>query len=78
MLCWSLPQEELAALRHDVAPSMLREPLSLEDTAAHYVRPSLQHAFIDMCRCDAAAAGGTLASMCPQQGSGALSPPQLP
>lgn len=43
-------QEELAALRRDIAPSMLREPLSLEETAARYVRPSLQEPFLNMCR----------------------------
>lgn len=42
-------QEELAMLREDVAPSWLREPLSIEDTAARYVRPALRDVFIALC-----------------------------
>ena len=42
-------QAELEALRQDLAASMLREPMSLEATAARYVRPSLQQHFITMC-----------------------------
>jgi hypothetical protein len=42
-------QAELEALRQDLAASMLREPMSLEETAARYVRPSLQQHFITMC-----------------------------
>jgi phytoene dehydrogenase-like protein len=41
---------ELALLRADVAPSWLDEPLSIEETAARYVRPALQQAFVDLCR----------------------------
>ncbi len=43
-------QEELAALREDVAPTWMREPLSIEDTAERYVRPALRRIFIDLCR----------------------------
>ena len=43
-------QTELAALRADVAPTWLREPLSIEDTAARYVRPALRSVFVDLCR----------------------------
>eukprot|EP00208_Stichococcus_sp_RCC1054_P007012 CAMPEP_0206135706 /NCGR_PEP_ID=MMETSP1473-20131121/977_1 /ASSEMBLY_ACC=CAM_ASM_001109 /TAXON_ID=1461547 /ORGANISM="Stichococcus sp, Strain RCC1054" /LENGTH=534 /DNA_ID=CAMNT_0053527747 /DNA_START=267 /DNA_END=1871 /DNA_ORIENTATION=- len=42
-------QAELAALRDDLAPSMMRQPLSLEDTAAVYVRPRLRQEFIELC-----------------------------
>jgi len=41
---------ELAALRADVAPSWLAEPLSIEATAAEHVRPELQRVFIELCR----------------------------
>lgn len=44
-------QAELAALRDDLAPSMMRQPLSLEDTAAVYVRPRLRQEFIELCTC---------------------------
>ncbi len=43
-------QAELAALREDVAPTWLREPLSVEDTAESFVRPALRRAFVDLCR----------------------------
>jgi phytoene dehydrogenase-like protein len=43
-------EEEIAKLRADVAPSWLREPDSIEDTAGKYVRPGLQQTFIDLCR----------------------------
>lgn len=42
--------EELAALREDIAPTWLEEPLSIEDTADRYVRPALRRAFVDLCR----------------------------
>jgi phytoene dehydrogenase-like protein len=42
--------EEIAKLRADVAPSWMREPDSIEETAARYVRPGLQQTFIDLCR----------------------------
>ena len=43
-------QAELDGLREDVAPSWLREPLSIEDTADRYVRPGLQQVFVELCR----------------------------
>lgn len=42
--------EEISELREDVAPTWLEAPLSIEDTAAKYVRPALRQAFIDLCR----------------------------
>ncbi len=41
---------ELAALRDDIGPTWLMAPLSLEDTAARYVRPALREIFVDLCR----------------------------
>ncbi len=41
---------ELAALREDVAPTWLAEPLTVEETAGRYVRPALQQTFVDLCR----------------------------
>jgi hypothetical protein len=38
------------ALREDVAPTWLAEPLSLEETAERYVRPALRNVFVDLCR----------------------------
>jgi phytoene dehydrogenase-like protein len=43
-------QTELAALRDDLAPAWLAEPLDLEGTAERYVRPGLRQVFIDLCR----------------------------
>jgi phytoene dehydrogenase-like protein len=43
-------QAELALLRDDLGPSWLEEPLSIEDTAARFVRPQLRRAFVDLCR----------------------------
>jgi phytoene dehydrogenase-like protein len=43
-------QDEIAKLRADIAPSWLREPLTIEETAARHVRPGLQQTFIDLCR----------------------------
>jgi phytoene dehydrogenase-like protein len=43
-------QRELAALRSDIAPSWMSEPLSIEDTALAYVRPELQSHFVELCR----------------------------
>jgi phytoene dehydrogenase-like protein len=43
-------QAELAALREDIAPTWMAEPLTIEDTAARYVRPPLRDAFARMCR----------------------------
>ncbi len=41
---------ELEALRNDLGPSWLEEPLSLEATAEKFVRKGLRKAFIDLCR----------------------------
>lgn len=43
-------QTELAALRDDLAPAWLAEPLDLEGTTERYVRPGLRQVFIDLCR----------------------------
>jgi len=43
-------QAEVAALREDVAPTWLEEPLSIEDTAQRYVRPALREVFVSLCR----------------------------
>ena len=43
-------QAEIAALRDDIAPTWLQEPLSIEDTAERFVRPALRDAFVDLCR----------------------------
>ncbi|OLB76224.1 MAG: FAD-dependent oxidoreductase [Actinobacteria bacterium 13_2_20CM_2_71_6] len=43
-------QAELAALRSDVGPTWLAEPLPVEETAERHVRPSLRQAFIDLVR----------------------------
>src|SRR4051812_11984474 len=43
-------QAEVAQLREDVHGTWLEEPLSIEDTAARYVRPALRSVFVDLCR----------------------------
>lgn len=43
-------QTELAALRADLAPAWLAEPLPVVETAAQYIRPALQQTFIDLVR----------------------------
>lgn len=43
-------QEELGALRDDLASTWLSEPLSIEETAASHVRPELRERFVDLCR----------------------------
>jgi phytoene dehydrogenase-like protein len=43
-------QGEIAQIRHDVAPTWLEEPLSIEETAERYVRPALREVFVDLCR----------------------------
>ena len=43
-------QAELAALREDLAPAWLAEPLSAEETAARYIRPALRQVFVDLVR----------------------------
>lgn len=39
---------ELAALREDLAPAWLAEPVPVEETAERYVRPKLRAAFVDL------------------------------
>ncbi len=41
---------ELAALRDDIAPSWLEEPVSIEGTAEKFVRPELRERFVSLCR----------------------------
>jgi phytoene dehydrogenase-like protein len=41
---------EIGALRADIAPSWLEPALSIEETAARYVRPELQATFVALCR----------------------------
>lgn len=43
-------QAELAALREDLAPAWLAEPLPVEETAERYVRPALRQVFVDLVR----------------------------
>jgi phytoene dehydrogenase-like protein len=43
-------QAEIGALREDLAPAWLAEPLPLEETAERYVRPALRQTFVDLCR----------------------------
>lgn len=43
-------QAEIAALREDIAPTWLSEPLSIEATAERCIRPALRRAFLDLCR----------------------------
>lgn len=43
-------EREIDALREDVAPSWLEEPLSIEDTAERYVRAELRQVFVDLCK----------------------------
>jgi phytoene dehydrogenase-like protein len=42
--------EEIGQIRDDIAPTWLEEPLSIEDTAARYVRSALRQVFVDLCR----------------------------
>src|SRR4051795_7358057 len=42
--------DEIAQIRDDIAPAMMEEPLSIEDTAETYVRKELRAAFVDLCR----------------------------
>jgi phytoene dehydrogenase-like protein len=39
---------EIAALREDLAPSWMEEPLSIDATAERYIRPALRKAFLDL------------------------------
>jgi phytoene dehydrogenase-like protein len=43
-------QVEVAALRADLAPAWLGEPMSVEQTADRHIRPQLQSTFIDLVR----------------------------
>src|SRR3954454_4739865 len=43
-------QAERALLREALAPAWLSEPMSLEQTADHFIRPELQQTFIDLVR----------------------------
>lgn len=43
-------QAELSELREDIAPTWLREPVSIEETAERFVRPHLRRRFVDLCR----------------------------
>ncbi|HWB68250.1 MAG TPA: NAD(P)/FAD-dependent oxidoreductase [Mycobacteriales bacterium] len=45
-------QAELAALREDLAPAWLAEPLPLDATAERYIRPALRDGFVDLVRGD--------------------------
>ncbi|HET7673853.1 MAG TPA: NAD(P)/FAD-dependent oxidoreductase [Candidatus Saccharimonadales bacterium] len=40
--------EEIGKIREDLAPSWLKEPLSVEETADKYIRPELRQVFIDL------------------------------
>ncbi len=43
-------QAEIGALRDDVAPTWLQEPLSIEATAEKYIRKELREVFVKLCR----------------------------
>ncbi len=43
-------QAELSALREDIAPTWLQQPLSIEETAERFVRPALREVFVRLCR----------------------------
>ena len=43
-------QAEIGALRDDIAPALMRSPLSLEETVQRYVRPHLREVAINLCR----------------------------
>jgi len=40
--------QEIGQIRDDLAPAFLEEPLSLEQTAGRYIRPSLRRIFVDL------------------------------
>jgi phytoene dehydrogenase-like protein len=42
--------DEMGALREDLAPAWLTEPLSLAETAERYLRPSLREVFVELVR----------------------------
>src|SRR5579875_1869789 len=41
---------EIAALRDDLAPAWLSEPVSVEETAQRWIRPALREVFVDLVR----------------------------
>ena len=41
---------EIAAIRDDIAPTWLEDPLTIEETGARYVRAELRDVFVDLCR----------------------------
>ena len=41
--------DEIGKLRDDIAPAMMQEPLSIEETAERFVRKELRVAFVDLC-----------------------------
>lgn len=43
-------QAEIGALRNDLGPAWLAEPMTLEETAERYVRPALRDVFVQLCR----------------------------
>jgi len=43
-------QTEIGALREDIAPTWLSEPMSIEETAERCVRPALRETFVRLCR----------------------------
>ena len=45
-----LLNEEIAALRDDLAPAWLEEPETIEGTAERFIRPELREVFIRLCR----------------------------
>eukprot|EP00026_Physarum_polycephalum_P005237 Phypoly_transcript_05268.p1 GENE.Phypoly_transcript_05268~~Phypoly_transcript_05268.p1 ORF type:complete len:543 (+),score=111.89 Phypoly_transcript_05268:98-1726(+) len=50
---WEASQKleaELEAFRQDIGPTWLMEPLTIEETAAKFVRAPLRQVFIDLCR----------------------------
>lgn len=43
-------EAEVAALREDIAPTWLEDPLSIEETAERFLRPALKQVFVRLCR----------------------------
>ncbi len=41
---------EIGAIRDDIAPTWLMEPLTIEETAERFVRPALRETFVRLCR----------------------------
>lgn len=42
---------EISAIRDDLAPCWLEEPVSVEETAEKFIRPALRKAFVDLVTC---------------------------